>query len=254
MTAETILQNQADLVVLPDDGHPLDIAPECLKNIQKNWFTFSVAAYQIHNEELYKARGYANFKEYVEAELDIKYRVAMFRVEMGEAINMLSLTMEEVGDMGWTKFKYIAPRLNKDMKRKDLLALLNKARKSTVVEIKDFVAKELSTTRVVSQSTAMSFRFTNEQADIIKESMKEAMSLANSESQSVAIEYICSEWLMSKNPALAEKIRAGLSPEPVKAEVPRKKHAKPKSAAKKAPSKKAATKKAPAKKKATAKK
>jgi hypothetical protein len=257
MTAESVLRQEENLVVLPDDGDPLDIAPEALRNIQKNWFTFSVAAYRIHSEDLFKQRGYENFKEYVEAELDIKYRVAMLRVEMGEAIEMLNLTMEEVGQMGWTKFKYIAPRLKAGMKRKDLLATLRKAENMTVKEIKDFVVQEMSTTKVVSQTTTMTFRLTNEQAEVVKKALEESGALAASESQSVAFEYMASEWLMNHNPKAAEELRKRLSPEAVKPEMPRKQKATSKAAKEKAAAKKKAPakkKKAPAKKKAAGKK
>jgi hypothetical protein len=221
--ARTHSELHAPLAVLPDEGGDnRAIAQQCLENIEQNWFTFSRVMFRIYRNEEFKEWGYSSFKDYVEGELAFKYKSAMWRVQIGEAVEQFGITAEEVAGMGWTKFGFITPKIHKDMKKKDFLALIEKAKKMTAREIKDFVSSPDNQTEVINRRENMTFTFTNESIDTVKAALEEAMKLANTKSPTVGFEYISTEWLMDHNPKKAEEIQSKLHPEPVKTEKPRK--------------------------------
>jgi hypothetical protein len=217
MSTKTTQELVAPLAVLPDEGGDnRAIAKQCLENIEQNWFTFSRVMFRIYQQEEFKEWGYSNFKDYVEGELAFKYKTAMWRVAMGQAIEQFNVTPEDVEGMGgWTKFGFLTPKINKDMKRKDFLELIKMAKTMTAREVKDFVETSSNETQVVAKHATMSFLFTNESITVMNEALAVAMGLASSESKTVAIEYIVTEWLMNHNPKKAAEIQARLHPEPV---------------------------------------
>ena len=256
--AKTTQELVAPLAVLPDEGGDnRALAKQCLENIEENWFVFSKVIFRIYRGEEFKDWGYSNFKDYVEAELAFKYKSAMYRVAMGEAIEQFAVTQEDVAGMGgWTKFGFLTPKINKDMKRKDFLELIKMAKGMTAREVKDFVETSSSETVEVAKHATLSFLLTNESITVVNEALAEAMSLASSQSKTVGLEYMATEWLMNHNPKKAEDIQARLHPEPVavvKEPKPRKERsdvrkkeanggAKKKVMAKKTPAKKAVKK------------
>jgi hypothetical protein len=215
--AKTTQELVAPLAVLPDEGGDnRALAKQCLENIEENWFVFSKVIFRIYRGEEFKDWGYSNFKDYVEAELAFKYKSAMYRVLIGEAIEQFAVTQDDVAGMGgWTKFGFITPLIKKDMKRKDFLELLNKAKKMTSREVKEFVETHHTETVDVAKHATLTFLLTNESITVVNEALAEAMSLASSQSKTVGLEYMATEWLMNHNPKKAEDIQARLHAEPV---------------------------------------
>lgn len=227
---KTAVESALGTATDPNDDHRSALR-QLLETIEQSWYDFSVMAYNVYQSEEYKTWGYETFKDYVEAELPISYRIAMWRVAVGEAIVTHSLERSVVETMGgYSNFGRLLPLIKKDTKRTEILAYLKKASKMTQREIEDFVATETSHTtggRVVKK-TKMEINLTNEQHTVCKEALDEAAKLAagaNGEpaSMSIAFEYICFEWLEHHNPKKADEIRAKLAPVPEpKAKVVRK--------------------------------
>lgn len=254
--AKTHTELATPLATMPDEGGDhRSIAKQCLENIEQNWFTFSRVMFRIYRQEEYKDWGFSNFKDYVESELAFKYKSAMWRVQIGEAIEQFGVTADEVADMGWTKFGFLTPGIHKDMKRKDFMEMVRRAKDMTAREVKDFVESLHTETEVITKRATMTFLFTNESITLVREALTEGKSLANSESDAVALEYIMTEWLMNHNPKKATEIQAQLHAPPPKVEKPRKERSDVKKKAAKKEAEPAAAPKAKAKsaKKATAK-
>jgi hypothetical protein len=254
MTPNATTDLTAPLAVQPDDGNHRDVVKLCLDNIQQNWDTFSRVMYRIYRDEEFKDWGFANFKDYVESELAFKYKSAMWRVTVGEALEQHNISQDEVASIGFSKFAFITPKLHKDMKRKDIMSLLNKAKDMTVREVKDFVESSSDVTKVVGKKSTLTFNFTNEQIAVVNAALDEGKELSASDSPSIAFEYISTEWLMNHHPKKAAEIQKKLAPVPEKVSKPRRERSDVKkkkaqaAAGKKSPAKKATAKKAPAKK------
>lgn len=212
------------LATIPDEGGDnRAIAKQCLENIEQNWFTFSRVMYRIYLQEEFKGWGFGSFKEYVESELAFQYKTAMWRVQIGQAIEQFNITQDEVDGMGgWTKFGFLTPAIHKDMKRKDFMEMVKRAKDMTAREVKDFVETLRTDTEVITKRATMTFLFTNESITVVRSALAEGKSLASTESDAVAMEYIMTEWLMNHNPKKAAEIQSKLHAPPPKVEKPRK--------------------------------
>ena len=239
-------QLRAGSVALPEDHR--EALKACLNNISENWANFSIIASEVYRTEEFKSWGYESFQDFVQAELGLKYRSAMYRVQIGDTMIQHNLQPEDLGQIGWTKFERITPLLNKDMKRKDVQALLKKAKGMTVREIADFVETKSQDTKVVRTKTTMSFRFTNEQADVVNEALKKGMEMSATDNQSVGLEYVCLIFNMHLQEKVSQKAQAEAATKVHKEPPKAKKTTRKARADKGKATKKTTAKKAPAKK------
>ena len=180
-----------------------------IEQIEKTWVDISILLADVYEKEKYKEWGFEKFEDYTQEELNLEYRSAMYRVQLGKAINELGLDKERIKNVGWTKIKEILPLLREEVDEKTIDALLDHASKKSVRALKDFVkrAKEeviagdnIETVKKVK----VTFQFIQDQWDIVSQALDRAMELANTDNKALALEYICGEWLESDNPNLPE--------------------------------------------------
>lgn len=179
-----------------DDIDRVEVMKGCLAEIDKQWTRFSVAAYEYYHSEDWKTAGYADFKAFGKEQLGMEYRSLMWRVKVGETIVHHNLTMDEIGQMGWTKFATVMPLIKKDMKRSDLQKLLKKARTSTVADLKDYVRTVQTKSEVTQKKVRLNFTLLNEQDTVVQEALKDCMAKAQSENPGVGLEYMAITYLM----------------------------------------------------------
>jgi len=243
--ANSKAQLRAGSVALPEDHR--EALKTCLANISENWANFSIIASEVYRSEEFKSWGYESFQDFVQAELGLKYRSAMYRVQVGDSLIQHNLQPEDLAQIGWTKFEKVSSMISKDMKRKDIQALLKKAKGMTVRELADFVETKTQDTKVTRTKTTLSFRLTNEQADVVNEALKKGMEMAATDNQSVGLEYVALIFNMHLQEKVSQKAQTA-AVESLHKEAPKPKKARKARADKgKAPAKKAPAKKAPAK-------
>ncbi len=205
-----------------------------LDDAELNWFHISKAFPQVYDEELYKTKinvstkkPYETFKEYVEQHLGLDYRLAMWRLQNGRAIHQFKISAIKVANLGWSKFKEITSVLRAETTQAEVDKLLKAAEGKTFVQVQDMVKKERieKAGGVHHRKVTMKFSFLDEQASVIEHALNEAKTLSNTENISLALEYICMEWLMNHNPEIASDVVNKLHTEKKPPELAHKKHA-----------------------------
>lgn len=224
-TTKTVAKRDAVLKTKPKDDDLEAKAIKLLENIEESWYDFSIIIYEIYNSELYKTKGFEKFGDYVADKFNLEYRTAMWRVQQGEAIKRLGITKEQCSGIGWTKFKEISVLMGADTKKSEIDSLLKKAKDMTARELQEFVKAERLETEKVSRKVTMTFKLMNEQANTVEEALKTAKEIAQTESEDIALEYICAEWLMNHNPKIAEKIMKEVHIPKPEVKAPHKEHA-----------------------------
>lgn len=224
-TTEVDDKGDKDLLAQIDQWH---------ENVEMNWFNISRAFPRVYDEELYKQiinpatkKPFETFKDYIEQHLGLDYRISLWRLQNGRAILQFGISPEKVAHIGWSKFKELTSSFNKDTTPKDVDAILKRAEGKTFKQIQDMVQKERTERAggVHHRKVTMKFTFMDEQAKVIENALTEAKSLSNTENLSLALEYICMEWLMNHNPDIAQQIANKLHAEEVVTKVPHKEHA-----------------------------
>jgi len=78
---------------------------------------------------------YASFKAYIEEEFGIEYRNAMYYVKIGEKLNELGLTIPELEELGWSKFKKLLPALKNIQSKEEFLEVKDKVKQLSNKEL-----------------------------------------------------------------------------------------------------------------------
>ena len=164
-----------------------------LQDIDSNWFDLSLELFDVYANKLYITWGFENFRDFVELDLQLEYRVAMYRVKMAKAISIYEIEKEQVVDIGWTKFKELLPFLSNNQQKNQKLFEL--ARKLTVKELQ---AKLKKKTNAKKDSIRLSFSFNPEQYEIIEEALELGKETFGIEDKNRILEAIISEWLSMK--------------------------------------------------------
>jgi len=174
----------------------------CIKKETEFWYESALIAYEIYNTEEWLKKGYLSARDYVENELEdlgISYRIFMYRVKMGEAIEKFELKKDEIVELGWTKFKDIASLLLEREDAYEVDELISKAKEMSTRELSNFVKEERMKYRhePIQKTTRITFTLLNEQGEIVNEALKLACEFAQTNDMNVALTYICTDFLMN---------------------------------------------------------
>ena len=179
-----------------------------MENIEESWYDISILLYHIYKENLYERWGYDKFSGYVENELSISYRDALFRRQIGEAIVKYALDKELVTKVGgWLKFKEITYLFHEGMKNEDFEKLINKVEPLTHEETKELVKNERHGKFDEKIGIRIfKFRTTDDQAVNIDMAISDAMELIGTNNPALALELICIEFSLNKSNGISTEI------------------------------------------------
>ena len=167
---------------------------ELLENIDSNWFSLSLELNSIYQGKEFEEWNYESFRDYIELELQLEYRIAMYRVKISQAITDYNIDKEEVLEIGWTKFKELIPFLTKDKRKRAKLFKL--AKELTVRELQAKLREAKGGGK--EQSISYSFKFNPEQSEIINEALEIGAGVFKTQDKNRVLEAIVSEWLSSR--------------------------------------------------------
>ncbi len=166
--------------------------------IEQNYMSLCELLYEAYHRDYFTEWGFDEFADYCETELDIKYRKAMYLVDIWDKVKTLKLSKAKVAKLGWTKMKDIASVINEDNAKE----WLEKAEKMTSREVTEAVKvtrrPDSSNGEAVPTITTMTFKMSEGEANIITDAIEEAKKLTDSNNSVVALEMICQDWLMDK--------------------------------------------------------
>lgn len=156
---------------------------------------------------------YKSLREYMECEFNMQYRKGMYMIGIYNALVESGVAWEEVKTVGWTKLKEIAPLINKD----NVAEWVERAENMTVVALGSYI-KELGSASNASDGggggeepsepdsgiddttkvTSMTFKVHPDQKETIDQALDTAMKDNKTDYSSVALEYICMQYLEGK--------------------------------------------------------
>ena len=181
-----------------------------LANERESWYKVAVNLSEIYHSGMYVGWGFDKFELYAETDLDLNYRTAMYRVQMGDAILATGVTKAQLAGIGWTKFKEMSSLLNSETSPEELKKILEDTKDLTFRETQDYVKAKRLKKEIVSQTVKFQFSFIDEQAELVNEVLDTVCALIDTENKNLALEYVLTEWQMNHNPELKERIMANI--------------------------------------------
>ena len=152
---------------------------------------------------------YATFREYVEAEHGLKYRSAAYAVQIYNDLAKLNISYERVKDVQWTKLRTVSGVLTQDNIEK-MVAI---AKKQTVVQLIETVKgmknkdKKLTGPTDPTKTKVITFKVHGDQDKTIAAALEKAKELGNTNTATVALEYICLDFMGSSKASLVEQLK-----------------------------------------------
>ena len=157
--------------------------------------------FDIYNQNLYTKWEYVSFENYVDTELQINYRKAMYLVEIYNTAKMLNMDMARLERIGWTK----ARELIKIVDEENAEEWMGLAENSTAKELnvlikqaKDVNDNSSKVTDEIPTITSITFKLGMVEHAIIRDALDESMRMINTDDLALALSAVCQEWLEQK--------------------------------------------------------
>lgn len=187
-----------------DDKDIRDKIVNLLNNKEKCWFNICILANKIYKDNLYKkwkspnGNLYEKVEDYAKTELGLEYRVFMWYVRMGKAIEEFGIKESDIKDTDWTKFKELC-KILKDIKKEEIPYYLDFIKAKSFKEVKEFVTdyqiKKYG--REFETVYRITFKLLEEQYKIYKEAINLAKENFEVTDDAMAIEAIMTFYLVN---------------------------------------------------------
>lgn len=149
---------------------------------------------------------FPSFKDYVENEAKMHYRKALHLVAIYNSLSESKVPWAKVKNLGWTKLKELAPILTLD-NVDEWVAI---ASESTVLNLIELVrAAQSKDTQIEGKSSPVvtkTFKLHSDQKATVEAALDKAREQANTDADTVALEFICLDFMNSIS--LVERIKA----------------------------------------------
>ena len=204
--------------VLADLVHEIENTkePQALKMISELMEQTEVATFRIAGLlSLVQANNwfkpYATFREFIEAKIGMGYRKALCLIEIYTALSNSGIPWVEVKDVGWTKLLALAPVLTPE-NVKEWVEISSQQNTVTLLETVKAAKNKAAQTALTDQSetpkvvTTLTFKVHTDQKVNIDNALEKAKGcLPGPRSATVALEYICLDYLGGAT--LAERMK-----------------------------------------------
>jgi hypothetical protein len=202
LSPDLISTTAHDLENLPNEKTAHNMLGELLQEGDFNYFKLGGVLAVIQANKWFGE--HANFKEWVEHEVKgLQYRKATRLTKLYNDVVNSGVEWEDVQDIGWTLLKEIAPILTP----KNVKGWVKKAKKMTTLQLIEAVKEDqlgkaiegdqegggLTSTPV----TTKTFKVHEDQKEIILKALEEAKKAAGTDVDTVALEFICMDFLGS---------------------------------------------------------
>jgi hypothetical protein len=178
----------------------LEAAKALVSQVEGTYFTLGGVLHHIYYEGLHKAAGFdgkRGFAIYVEQELGVAYRKAMYLIGTYVKFRRLGVDEKRLAEIGWSKAKEIA-RIEDDSRlTSDFDSLVAYAKDHSRSEL----ISHLKTTYVIGttgtervKKVKLHVAFFADQASTVERAMEAAKNLVGSDDAAQCLEHICGEW------------------------------------------------------------
>ena len=208
MAKATVIQREKNVVASkPADQILREEALQARDMVERGYMKLAKCLYDIYYQNSFKGWDYDSFEDYVDAELQINYRKAMYLLEIYNKAIMLNLDMDRLEKIGWTK----ARELVRVVDQNNAEEWMGIAEESTVKELnfkvkveKDRQEDRASVVDEAPSTTTITVRLGMAENAIIQQALEESAAMVNTDDLSLALANICSEWLELKGAVPAQ--------------------------------------------------
>ena len=183
-----------------------EAAKRCRRRISQALHGASVAFYDMalglleaHEQEYHREWGFESFREYVEKELDMKYRTAYYMVEIAQMARNLGIDAERIKQIGWTKMRVITGAISNNPEESE--KYLHMAESMSQRDLQNAVRSEILMKEAQESKPAvmrMSLKFEGDSAGILSDALSIAYADIGREDVTQALAHIAGEWLMAR--------------------------------------------------------
>lgn len=179
------------------DQDALDAAKSLIEQVERTYYMLGGVLAHIYKEGSHKSLGYdgkRGFADYVEAELGIQYRKAMYLISIYEYFRALGVDENRLAEIGWSKAKELVNRATPE----NFDELVNFAKENTRDELIAFLKQQNvsdgSGEGGSVKKSKLTFSLFADQAEGVLRAIDAAKSMVGSDDPNQALEYICAEW------------------------------------------------------------
>lgn len=153
----------------------------------------------VNRNKYFLEYGFEDFKAWVEAEHGIKYRKAMYLLQIYDAVLEFNLKWEEIQHIGWTKLKTLLnPNLTM-VTAENIADWVKKAEKLTVMQLEDLLKSKSGDQNAiesdVSGSSTLTFKVHGDQKEVIREALEQIKEQSGTTFDAVALQLMATEYL-----------------------------------------------------------
>lgn len=172
-----------------------------MEDSDRNQFRIGGLLSRVQAEGWFQDKGFETFKDFVEASYGMKYRKAMYLIEIYNSLVAAQIPWEKVSHLGWTKLVEVIKHLtleNVDEWLAEIDGLTVDQIKALVTSKTKGVAAGLAGTTAkeeAQKTTSMTFKLHEDQKATVREALDKCKHETGTEFDNVALEHICLEFL-----------------------------------------------------------
>ena len=196
-----VIERSETASVVTSDQLLREEAIDAKNMVERGYMKLARCLYDIYKQNVYTKWDYITFEGYVDAELQINYRKAMYLIEIYNKAKMLDMDMERLEKLGWTK----ARELLKVVDQQNADEWMSTAENSTVKELNIQIRQEKDKSELsgsvideVPTITSVTFKMGMVEHGLLKDALDESQRLINSTDPVLALANICMEWAEMK--------------------------------------------------------
>ena len=175
-----------------------------LRGASTAFYDLSTGLLEAYDNDYAKVYGFGNFSEYVESNLDMKYRTAYYMVEIARVVKQLGIDRARVERIGWAKMKGIAWALSEspDEKEKYLEMAETMSQRALDEKIREEREAKIAHTEGREARAAVmrvSLKLEGDAASVVSDALALAYNDIGREDASLAFQHIAGEWMVARN-------------------------------------------------------
>lgn len=194
------MKSVAKLIKKSDDI--LDAAKNLVTQAEQTYFNLGGVLAEIYRTKAYGEAGYTGegaWEGYLQAELGLEYRKAMYLIEIYKSFSKLDVDEERLTSIGWTKIRLLAKHI-KGLSQEDVDSLLDGAENMSRDELSDHIQETLvdagkgGDKEKIKRVKFAGFTAFADEGDYIGASIARAQELTEGGKYQDAIKHIIREW------------------------------------------------------------
>ncbi len=174
-----------------------DIVRDLVDSTERNDFMIGGALARVQENEKWWNENYESLRDYIETAYGLKYRRAMYSIELYNKVLLLGVAYSAFDDIGWCKVLLLTKIITKET----LAEWVEKAKHMTVISLEAAIEAELAKAKgetppeEKAATTTMSFKVHPDQKEVISTAIDTAMKQVPTAVKTVALEAIAQSYM-----------------------------------------------------------